>query len=82
MHHIVDTCLCVPEYVPEIREIVKNWTIKACNFYEHATCVSYVRSYFDPSVAGCLPACTTSDYKRFSVLVKKFFFWDGPFIIL
>ena len=127
MNHIVDTCLCVPEYVPDIRKVVNNWSIKSCNFYEHSTCVSkglstgssdqhnfivlyywaiwgygvnlillgilgqfgfvqfsgiifyfyrgdnlwfsYVRSYFDPTVSGCLPGCLNSEYKRWSMEV-------------
>ena len=69
----MDTCQCVPEYVPEIREIVKNSiSLKSCNFYEHATCVTYIRSYYDPSTAGCLPACKNSDYKRWSIQVDLY----------
>jgi len=64
MNHIADTCLCVPEYVPYVRNVVGNQSLKACNFYEHSTCVSYIRSYFDPIVAKCLPACLNSEYKR------------------
>ena len=49
MTHIAETCMCIPEYVPNIRQIVPDLDIVACNFYEHATCVSYVHFYFDPS---------------------------------
>ena len=62
MTHIADVCLCVPEYVPNVREIVNQPDIKGCNFYEHATCVSYVNYYFDPVVSPCLPACLNSVY--------------------
>lgn len=63
MAHIVHVCGCVPEYVPNIKAIVKNYTkTRACNYYEHGTCVSYVRSYFDPDTIECLPACTSSKY--------------------
>jgi len=53
MTHIADVCMCVPEYVPNVRSVVNIPDIKACNFYEHATCVSYVNFYFDPIVASC-----------------------------
>jgi len=64
MTHIADVCLCIPEYVPNVRQVINQSTIKACNFYEHATCVSYVKYYFDPTVVQCLPACSNSVYYR------------------
>ena len=42
MKEIFDVCDCIPEYVPKIREIITDSNARACNFYEHATCVSYV----------------------------------------
>ena len=62
MTHIADVCLCVPEYVPNVRQVINNSELKACNFYEHATCVSYVNYYFDPIVSECMPACLNSNY--------------------
>ena len=71
MNHIVHVCGCVPEYVPDIRKIVNDSEIRACNFYEHATCVTYVRSYFDKYTVDCLPACKMSEYVQDSIQVNK-----------
>ena len=65
--HIAEVCLCVPEYIPDVYEILENRKIKACNFYEHATCVSYVRYYFDPAVADCITGCL--------VMASNYFFF-------
>ena len=64
MTHVADVCGCIPEYVPNVREVINKPAIKGCNFYEHATCVSYVMYYFDPVVSPCLPACINSIYYR------------------
>ena len=66
---IVDICGCVPDYVPDIRNIVKNQTIKGCNFYEHATCVSYLTAEFDLAKTDCLPACLESVYHQAKIQV-------------
>ena len=75
MSHIADVCSCVPEYVPNVRSMIENSTLRACNFYEHATCVSYVNFYFDPVVSHCIPACLDSEYfqSRIQVLLTKLF---------
>ena len=70
MKHIAHTCNCVPDYVPNVRQVVNNTEIKSCNFYEHATCVSYVRGYFNIADINCLPACTDSVYKHVRAQVK------------
>ena len=69
MTHIANTCLCVPEYVPGVRTMVKNPDIEACNFYEHATCVNYIYYYFDPIVAHCLPGCLEGTYEKSNLQV-------------
>ena len=60
---VFQVCGCVAEYVPNVREIVGNLNARACNFYEFATCVSYIYTDFEPAKAGCLPACIESDYE-------------------
>ena len=52
----------MPEYIPNIRKLLDEPTRKGCNFYEHATCVSYVLYYFDPIVTHCKPSCLNSEY--------------------
>ena len=69
MAHVADTCLCVPGYIPNIRSIINDTSLPDCNYYTHASCVSYIRSSFDPSVANCLPGCISSGYKRFGIEV-------------
>lgn len=64
MHEIAEICLCVPEYVPDVREILNDTRLKGCNFYEHSTCVNYVHYYFDPSTAHCKPACQGTKYEQ------------------
>lgn len=62
--------ICVPEYIPEVRTIVDDPNIKWCNFYEHATCVSYVEYYFDPRIVQCVPACFNSKYTTTAIQVQ------------
>ena len=38
-------------------EIVTKTDAKSCNFYEHATCVSYIVQSFNPYRTNCLPRC-------------------------
>jgi len=33
--------------------------------------LSYLRSYFDTSVSGCLPGCLNTEYKRWSMEVME-----------
>ena len=61
---VANICGCIPEYIPNVREMIENPTIKGCNFYEHATCVSPLVSEFDPSNTNCLPACLDSVYQQ------------------
>ena len=56
-------CMCIPEYVPDVRTIINDSDAKACNFYEHATCVAYVYYYYDLGTAQCLPGCIDSAYE-------------------
>ena len=58
--------------------------IKGCNYFEFATCVSYVYSYFDPSmVRQCLPGCTDSGYEQSRIQVFiQFYFFDFVAVFL
>ena len=77
MTHIAEVCLCVPDYVPDIRTIVNDTTIKGCNFYEHSTCVNYIHYYFDPIVAHCEPGCLEGNYEQARIQVR---FSNGQFV--
>ena len=68
MNHTAHVCKCVPEYVPNIREVL-NTTLKACNFYEHATCVTYVKDYFETNSTECKPECLNSEYTQTGIQV-------------
>ena len=72
MNQIADVCLCVPDYVPNVRSIVNSTRLKECNFYEHATCVNYVHYYFDPTIAHCLPACMETTFEQTRIQVWFF----------
>ena len=64
--------MCIPEYVPNVRTIVNHTDVKACNFYEHATCVAYVYYYYDPDTAQCLPGCLDSAFEPVKMQVRLF----------
>ena len=64
-HYIVKTCNCVPEFFPKVREIIGSYSIRACNFFEYSSCVSFIMSHFDPEVNNkCLPGCIDSGYSQ------------------
>ena len=73
MNQISHVCRCVPEYIPNVRDMINNPLIKGCNFYEHATCVAYVHEYFDPGAAQCLPACLDSYYQQSRITVTQLY---------
>ena len=82
MHRrIADICQCVPEYIPNIREIVQDATIKGCSFYEHSTCVSFLIMEFDKTKSDCLPACHDSVYHQAKIQVSKLLRQKNIYII-
>lgn len=70
---IARICGCVLDYIPFIRDVVQNSTIKACSFYEHSTCASFVISEFDPQLTDCVPACLDSVYRQVKIQVQTGF---------
>ena len=81
MEHVAHICHCIPEYVPNIRDIVKH-KMKGCNFYEHSTCVTYVYFYFDSMQESCLPACLDSTYEQARMQVSSMQAYTGIILVL
>ena len=71
--HVASICNCVPEFIPQVREIVGDPNIKGCNFFEFATCVSYVYDNFDVAMVRCLPGCVESGYEQSKIQVFQNF---------
>ena len=71
MRYIYEICHCVPEYVPHVRKLVNDSAAAACNFYEHSSCVTFVKSHYDYPLSQCLPGCVSSEYTQVKAEVHK-----------
>lgn len=70
-NNIYDVCQCVPDYIKDIRELIGKPNASSCNFYEHATCVSFIVQTFEPSTSNCLPRCQHSSVHQENIDVRK-----------
>ncbi|CAG5095204.1 Oidioi.mRNA.OKI2018_I69.XSR.g14078.t1.cds [Oikopleura dioica] len=58
LDRIVRMCQCYPSYAEDGKKLKKKFsTVDECNFYLHATCVSFVKEQFDQTEVTCEPAC-------------------------
>ncbi|CBY14013.1 unnamed protein product [Oikopleura dioica] len=58
LDRVVRMCQCYPSYAEDGKNLKKKFSeVEECNFYLHATCVSFVKEQFDQTEVTCKPAC-------------------------
>lgn len=58
LDRVVRMCHCYPSYAEDGKNLKKKFSeVEECNFYLHATCVSFVKEQFDQTEVTCDPAC-------------------------
>ena len=70
MEKVVDYCGCYVDYIEAEMLIVIPLNLKACNFFQHAVCVSEIIDNRQPSKNVCLPPCQSFKFSPVTLQVN------------
>ena len=58
-------------YIEDGKHLIENWDdFRQCGFYEHATCVSFIKENFEEKESNCPPACFHNSIHQESITVR------------